>query len=180
MARNRAAMVNGIFLNQEKYCIYGLCPGAFCDQSICYIFSRVVQNDKLRWELGRKTDGQKRIMGKVYKSFSRHAQLWQEWFQRYNLDPKLNDHEVWLNSRNLRQSYLSAIFGLPGYIVATRGATILALSANLATICSLFFVNFYSAKHKRLIIRVGGGLIIFGKNSHFRCTRSLPVSIQLG
>jgi len=53
-------------LNQEKYCIYGLCPGAFCDQSICYIFSRVVQNDKLRWELGRKTDGQKRIMGKVY------------------------------------------------------------------------------------------------------------------
>lgn len=73
-----------------------------------------------------------------------------------------------LNSRNLRQSYLSAIFGLPGYIVATRGATILALSANLATICSLFFVNFYSAKHKRLIIRVGGGLIIFGKNLHFR------------
>ena len=60
-------------------------------------------------------------------------------------------------------SYLSAIFGLPGYIVATRGTTILALLANLLTICSLFFVNFYSAKHRRFIIRVGGGLMIFGK-----------------
>ena len=78
--------------------------------------------------------------------------------------------------RNFRQSYLSAIFGLPGYIVATRGATILALSANLGTICSLFFVNFYSAKHKRLIIRVGGGLIIFGENlilKNFRFTSGL-------
>ena len=72
-------------LNQEKYCIYGVCFGAFCDQSIRYFLSRMVQNDKLRWELGRKTDGQKRIMGEVYKSFPRHAQLWQDWFQSSNI-----------------------------------------------------------------------------------------------
>ena len=98
-----------------------------------------------------------------------------EWFKMTNYDGnwggKLMVRKgLWVKCKRVSSgmhncdSYLSAIFGLPGYIVATRGATILALSANLATICSLFFVNFYSAKHKRFIIRVGGGLIIFGKD----------------